>query len=121
MECEKPKTESECFKALSELSNNKFPGLDGFSIEFYKVFWQDLKEIILKSLNYSLAANQFCDSKYEGLITLIPKPGKNTMYIPNYRPITLLNCDYKIISKVINNRIYIFYYRNLLIIITVGL
>ena len=41
MECEKSITESECFKALSELSNNKSPGLDGFSIEFYKVFWQD--------------------------------------------------------------------------------
>ena len=35
MECEKPITESECFKALSELLNNKSPGLDGFSIEFY--------------------------------------------------------------------------------------
>ena len=80
--------------------------MDGFSIEFYKVFWQDLKEIFLKCLNYSLVANQLCDSQYEGLTTLIPKPGKNTMYISNYRPITLLNCDYKIISKVINNRIY---------------
>ena len=71
-----------------------------------KVFWQDLKEIFLKCLNYSLIANQLCDSRYEGLITLIPKPGKNTMYIFNYRPITFLNCDYKISSKVINNRIY---------------
>ena len=38
MECEKPITESECFKALPELSNNKSPGLNGFSIEFYNVF-----------------------------------------------------------------------------------
>ena len=44
MECEKPITESKCFKALFELSNNKFPGLNGFSIKFYKVFWQDLKK-----------------------------------------------------------------------------
>ena len=80
--------------------------MDGFSIEFYKTFWQDLKEIFLNCLNYSLVANQLCDSQYEGLITLIPKSGKNTMYISNYRPIALLNCDYKIISKVINNRIY---------------
>ena len=103
MECEKSITESECFKAHSELSNNKSPGLEGFSIEFYKVFWQ---EIFLKCLNYSLVANQLCNSQYEGLKTLISRPGKNTMYISNYRPITLLNCDYKIISKVINNRIY---------------
>ena len=98
--------ESECFKALSELSNNKSPGLDGFFNEFYKVFWQDLKEIFLKCLNYSLVPNQLCDSQYKRLITLIPKSGKTTMYIFNYRPITLLNCGYKIISKVINNRIY---------------
>ena len=51
MEREKPITESECFKALSELSNNKSPDLDGFSIEFYKVLWQDLNEIFLKCLN----------------------------------------------------------------------
>ena len=82
------------------------PGLDGFSIEFYKVFWQNLEEILLKCLNYSLVANQLCDSQYEGLITPVPKPGSNTIYISNYRPLTLLNCDYKIICKVINNRIY---------------
>ena len=107
MECEKRMIESECFKALSELSkNSKSLGLHVFSFEFYKTFWQDLKEIFLKCLNYSLVANQPCDSQYEGLITLIPKSGKNIMYIFNYGPITLLNCDYKIISKVINNRIY---------------
>ena len=38
MECEKPITESECFKALSELSNNKSPGQGDFSTEFYKMF-----------------------------------------------------------------------------------
>ena len=58
MKCEKPITESECFKAFSELLNNKSLGLDGFSIEFYKTFWQDLKEIFLKCLNYSVVANQ---------------------------------------------------------------
>ena len=70
------------------------------------MLWQDLKEIFLKCLNYSLVADQLCDSQYKGLITLIPKPGKNTMYISNYKPITLLNCNYKIITKEINNRIY---------------
>ena len=105
MECEKPKMESECFKALSELSNNKSSGMDGFSIKVYKTFWQDLKEIFLKCFSYSLVANQLCGSQYEGLITPIQKFGKNTMYISNYRPITFLNCDFEIISKVINNRI----------------
>ena len=58
------------FPKINEKENmeceNKSPGLDGFSIEFYKVFWQDLREIFLKCLNYSLVANQLCDSQYEG-------------------------------------------------------
>ena len=104
-ECDKPITESECSEAISQLANNKSPGLDGFSIEFYKIFWQDLKELFINCLNYSLTTNRLCDSQYEGVIILIPKPGKDCMNISNYRPITLLNCDYKIISKVINNRL----------------
>ena len=104
-ECDKPITESECFKAIFQLANNKSPGLDGFSIEFYKMFWQDLKNLFMECVNYSWEKKELCNSQYEGLITLIPKPGKDCLNVSNYRPITLLNCDYKIISKVINNRL----------------
>ena len=90
-ERDKPITESECSKAISQLANNKSPGLDGFSAEFYKTFWQDLKELFIKCLNYSLTTNRLCDSQYKGVITLIPKPGKDCMNVSNYRPITLLN------------------------------
>ena len=48
MECGKFITKSECFKAVSELSNNKSPGLDGFSIKFYKTFWKDFERNISK-------------------------------------------------------------------------
>ena len=96
-ECDKPITESECSEAISQLANNKSPGLGGFFVEFYKTFWQDLKELFINCLNYSLTTNRLCDSQYEGVITLIPKSGKECMNVSNYRPITLLNCDYKII------------------------
>ena len=105
MKCESPITESECLKAVSELSNNKSSVRNGLSVEFCKSFWQDLKELFLKCLKYSLLVNQLYDSQYEGLITTIPKCGKNAMYISNYRPINLLNCDCKTIFKMINNRI----------------
>ena len=67
MKCESLITESECLKAVSELSNNKSSVRNGLSIEFCKTFWQDLKELFLKCLKYSLLVNQLCDSQYEGL------------------------------------------------------
>jgi len=48
---------------------------------------------------------ELCPTQYEGVITLIPKPGKDPLLVTNFRPITLLNCDYEILSKVINNRL----------------
>ena len=56
-------------------------------------------------LDFSKLTNQLSDFQYEDVITLLPKPGKDKLSSSNYRPITLLNCDYKIISKVIINRI----------------
>ena len=42
-ECEKPMTANECQQAILQLANNKSPGLDGFSIKFYKTFWNEMK------------------------------------------------------------------------------
>ena len=73
MECKKPITKLECFKAVTEL------GLDSFSVEFYKTFCPDVKEILLRCLNCSLVVNYLCDFQNEGLITLILKSLKNTL------------------------------------------
>ena len=94
----------QCKTALYHLRTNKSPGLDGFSVEFYKAFWDDLKQYFLDSINFSASTSVLTKTQYQGLITLIPKPGKDHSFPCNYRPITLLNCDYKILSKVINNR-----------------
>ena len=100
-----PITLHECKTALYHLRTNKSPGLDGFSVEFYKAFWDDLKQCFLDSINFSASTSILTKTQYQGVITLIPKPGKDHSFPYNYRPITLLNCDYKIISKVINNRL----------------
>ena len=106
LHCDSPITENECLKAICQLANNKSPGPDGFSVEFYKCFWDDLKHPFMECLKYSINKDQLCKSQYEGVITLLPKPGKDLLLACNYRPITLLNCDYKIIAKVINNRLW---------------
>ena len=60
----------------------------------------------LENIYFSINKKRLCNSQYERLITLLPKLNKNKLDPCNYRPITLLNCDYKILFKVINNSLY---------------
>ena len=76
LHCDSLVTENECLKAICQLANNKSPGPDGFSVEFYKCFWDDLKQPFMECLKYSINKDQLCKSQYEGVITLLPKPEK---------------------------------------------
>ena len=91
MDCDKLISEKECETAISHFANNKSPGLDGFSIEFYKTFWNDIKGPFMNCINYSILKNELCKSQYQGVITLFPKPGKVLLDVSNYRSILLLN------------------------------
>lgn len=102
---ERPITESELRGVIYAMPKNKSPGLDGFPVEFYQTFWSEIKELFWESWEYTDKTGQFSPGQSQGVVTLIPKPKKDPLFITNYRPITLLNVDYKIISKVINNRI----------------
>ena len=103
-ECEKPITDNECQQAILQLANNISPALGDFSKKFYKTSWTEVKSIFRECVDFSKLTNQLSDSQYEGVITLLPKSGKVKLSPSNYRPITLLICDYKIISKVMTNR-----------------
>jgi len=99
-------TLEEITEALRELPEGKAPGPDGFSVEFYKKFWPDLGPLLLAAY-YELynTDSAFLIGFNDGMIRLIPKPGKNNEQLENWRPITLLNVDYKILSKVMASRI----------------
>ena len=99
-----PVTKQQCLTALLKMSNNKSPGLDGFSVEFYKCFWNDINDLLLQSYQFSYDVGVLTDTQREGIIILIPKRNKNPLLPSSYRPITLLNIDYKIIASVINSR-----------------
>ena len=101
-------TAEEISCALKDMSNGKCPGADGLPVEFYKTFWNSLKPIFLSLTQQVFRDNRFHESGRIGVISLIPKKGRDRNYIQNWRPITLLNVDYKIISKVIAERIKIF-------------
>ena len=102
---EKNITLKECFNVLKNMKKNKSPGSDGFTVEFYLYFWNYLKYSLIRSFENSYRDEILSDSQKLGIVTCLPKPGKSKEYLKNWRPITLLNVDYKIFSGVIANRI----------------
>ena len=87
------------------MDSNKTPGTDGLPSEFYKTFWTDLAPILTSALNYSHNTGTLSITQRLGIIKLIPKKDADPHFIKNWRPLTLLNCDYKITAKAIANRI----------------
>ena len=80
---------------------NKSPGSDRLPAEVYKVFWNDIADLFLKSLNYAHQTGQPSVTQRRGIIKLIPKKDAEPYLIKNWRPISLLNSDFKIAAKAI--------------------
>jgi exonuclease III len=87
--------------ALSTCKDSS-PGPDGIPYVVYKKYWRHMGPIILNAWKYSLKTGNLPPSHLESVITLLPKEGKDTKDIKNWRPITLSNCDSKIITKAIS-------------------
>ena len=98
-------TEQECYKALKHMDNGKSPGSDGFTCEFYKFFWDYIKQNVVESINYGFEKHQLSICQRRGIIILVPKKDKLTNLLCNLRPISLLNTDYKIATKAIAKRL----------------
>ena len=98
-------TEKECLEALKSMDSDKTAGTDGLPAEFYKTFWTDLAPVLTSALNYSHNTGTLSITQRRGIIKLIPKKDSDPHFIKNWRPLTLLNCDYKIAAKAIANRI----------------
>jgi hypothetical protein len=81
------------------------PGPDGIPYSVYKTFWKITGPILLESWKYSVLMESLPPSHYESVITLLPKEGKDTRDIKNWRPITLSNCDAKIITKALSTKV----------------
>jgi len=83
----------------------KTPRNDGIPIEFYKIFWPLIGEFMIASFNEAFDNKEMSSSQKQALITLIEKKGKDRNYLENWRPISLINVDAKLASKVIAVRI----------------
>ena len=95
----------ECKKSLETFQNGKSPGEDGFTAEFYAFFFELLGHDLVASLNAAYELGELSISQRRGIITLLPKEDGSSLELSNWRPITLLNIDYKIASKAIAKRL----------------
>lgn len=96
---------SEAGEVLKNMKSNKTPGTDGFSSEFFKFFWKDLKHFVVRSINYGYQKGELSVTQKQGVITCLPKGNKPKHFLKNWRPISLLNTVYKICSGVIAKRV----------------
>ena len=98
-------TLSEFKVALFKLPNGKSPGSDGLTTEFYKTFWDVLGNDLLEVFTSSYESGLLTESQRTATIKCLPKKGDITD-ITNWRPISLLNVDYKILSKALSLRLF---------------
>ena len=101
-----PITSPETEAVIKNLPKNKSSGSDGITGEFYQTFRQELMPILLKLFEKKNAEEEtLSNSFYEATITLIPRPDKDNTRKENYRSISLIKIDAKILNKMLENRI----------------
>lgn len=98
-------SQTELSTALSSLKKDKAPGPDGFTVEFFLHFSHFLIPKLHTLLSSFSSAGSASGSFLEALICLIPKENKDPRFCKNYRPISLVNIDYKIFSKSLATRL----------------
>lgn len=103
-QCEGHLTPDECLVALQGMARRKAPGLDGLPMEFYLKFWNVLGSDLVSVLNSCLDSGCLALSQCRGVISLSFKKG-DRLDPRNWRPITVLNVDYKLAARVIAGRL----------------
>ena len=102
--CEGYITEEKLRKSMVSMENDKSPGRDGLSTNFYKNLWPLIADSVTQVYNYTFRVGHLTVSQRRGIISLLFKRGDRTI-LKNWRPITLLTTDYKILTKAQANRV----------------
>jgi hypothetical protein len=99
-----PFGEDEVLEAVQCMSRDKSPGPDGFTMAFYQACWGVVKMDVMRVMHYFHQYGTFAKSLNATFVVLIPKK-VGVIEIKDFRPISLLGSMYKIISKVLVNRL----------------
>jgi hypothetical protein len=103
-ELSNPVTKKEVFDALMSMKSYKAPGLDGFQPIFFKLFWPDIGDDLWNFVKHAFEMGKYDSKVCETLIVLLPK-GDNQVPFKDFRPISLCNVTYKLISKIVVSRL----------------
>lgn len=98
-------TENEIRTAVSGMKSGKSPGLDGLPVEYYKQYIDTLAPILLEICNEAFTLGTLPPTFNEALISVIPKKDRDTTNPVNYRPLSLINLDCKILTKILATRL----------------
>jgi exonuclease III len=103
--CDGPISSQEILSSLGSMQNHKSPGSDGLTKEFYITFFDILSPILVQLYGLIFEEGVLTPSQRLSYISLICKNPDQSEQMKNWRPISLLNYDYKILSKTLTMRL----------------
>ena len=95
----------EIWDVLKKTKDRSAPGITGITYTFFKDYWEFFGFILTECFNESFRLGRIPDFMSRGVISLLPKGKKDRSYLKNWRPITLLECAYKLLSGVLAARL----------------